>query len=358
MKKVTLFILIICLFLTGCSISVKTKRVSDLGVFKSENYGENWQPKVLAGRTKKSIIKIDNVSISQIIFDPLKKDKIYLLTAGAGIYFSENRGELWQKIGLNQGTYVNLVFDPENSDIMYTAAGGKIIKSTNAGKNWQTIYVETQAGQSFTDLAIDYSHGNKILATTNTGVLITSQDYGTTWQVSKRFEKYNLSRLYLDPNDARIIYIITQGKGILRTTDAGQNWQLLAESLKDFPKATNIYSFNFYPSNPNIIFLSSDYGLLKTENRGDSFTPITTLLKFGTKIDTVAVDPANANLIYFIKDNKLHKTENGGEQWKTILLPTNNIAGDLEVYPVSKEEKEIKEGSILYLGVKQAPKKK
>lgn len=358
MKKFSLIVLISCLFLTGCVISFKTQRANDLGVFKSENYGQTWVQKVYVGKTQNSVIKIDNVGINQIIFDSLKKDKMYLVTANDGLYYSENNGDLWQKTGLKTGTYVNLVFDPLNSDIMYTAAEGKILKSVDAGKNWKTIYIETQTGQSFTDLAVDYSNGREILAITNNGVLIESKDYGSTWQVSKRFEKYNLQRIFLDPNDPKIMYIISQGKGIFRTLDGGQNWPLITDSFKNFPKSLNIHDFTFFAANPNIFFISTDYGILKTENRGDSFTALSTLLKFGTKIDTVAVDPLNVGVIYFTKDNKLNKTENGGQQWQTIALPTNNLVSELKVYPVIKDDTQTKPGSTLYLGVKPIPKKK
>lgn len=342
------------MFITGCSISIKTKSSADLGVFKSENFGDSWQQKVNAGTSGKTAVKIDGLSVGQIIFDPIKSENIYLLTESQGIYISRNKGELWQPISLNQGSYVNLCFDPQNSDIIYTAYDGRIIKSANGGKNWQNIYFETQAGQYITDLAVDQNNGKIVYATTNAGALIKSDDYGITWQIYKRFEKISLKKILLDPRDSKIIYIVASGKGIYLTLDGGLNWKLIAESLKTFPKALNIHSFSFFPANPDIFLITTDYGLLISGNKGESFKAITTLLTFGTKIDKAIFDPGNANTMYFIKDNKLHKTEDSGNQWKTILLPTANVVSDLKACPDPEKIK----GSVLYLTVKKAPKKK
>ncbi|MFH1366606.1 MAG: hypothetical protein ABIH38_01290 [Patescibacteria group bacterium] len=354
MKRILFIVIISTLLITGCSLSINTKSSSNLGVYKSENFADSWQQKVNAGVSGKKAITISGLSVNKIIFDPLTLENIYLLTTDRGIYVSHDKGELWQSTALNQGSYVNLGFDPENSDILYTAYDGRIIKSVNGGKSWQTLYFETQAGQHITDLAVDHSQGKVIYATTNTGALIKSEDYGTTWQIFKRFGKTYINRIILDPRDSKIIYIVISGKGIYRTDDGGVNWQLIAESLKDFPKALNINGFSFFPKNPDVFLITTDYGLLISENKGGSFKAVTTLLTFGTKIDKAIFDSDNSDIIYIVKDNKLHKTENGGNKWQTILLPTDNSVSDLKIYPDPEKIK----GSVLYLTVKKAPKKK
>jgi len=328
MKKILLFVFLI-IMVSGCSISFRAKTSNDLGVFRSDDMGETWVQKVFAGRTKKKEIKIDGVSVHKIVVSP-DKESLYICTQGRGIYRSDDGGEVWQETGLRQGTYVNLVFDYENKEILYTAIDGKVLKSSNGGKNWDVVYVESQPGQVITDIATDHYDSKRIFISTNKGALIISEDYGNSWQVLKWFN-FAIRKIYIDPSDSRIIYLITDGGGIMRTFDKGKSWQQIKESLDEFNGGTVIHSLGFNFLNPKEFYLATNYGLLKTENRGDSFTAVTTLIKSGNSIDNVFLDPVNPDIIFLTKDNKFHKSFNKGEEWQTKMLPSSGKVSDILV---------------------------
>jgi len=329
MKKIIPIILLI-FFITGCSIKFGSSSSNDLGIYRSDDFGKKWHQKVYAGRIKKKELKIDNVSVNKIIPSP-DREMLYICTRGRGIYKSNNLGDIWQETGLKQGTFVGLAFDKENNNIIYTASGGKIYKSVNAGKNWDVIYIEAEPGQRITDVATDHYDSSHIYATTNKGTLIESGDYGNTWQVLNRLNNF-LSDIVFDPYDSRIIYLNTNGHGLLRSYDRGLTWTDLSENLKDYKGANNIKSISFNKQNSSQFYISTDYGILKTDNRGDTFVPVETLLDFGVSIDQVAIDPENPDIIFMIKGNKFHLSENSGQEWNTQQLPTSGSVSDVLIY--------------------------
>ncbi len=330
MKKLIIFLLLV-VFVSGCSFSITAKKSNDLGIFKSVDSGETWAQYVYAGRTNKKELKIGDVSVRNIIANPDDQNILYICTINRGIYKSENGGDIWQETGLKQGTFVNVVFDAKDRNILYTASNTKILKSTNAGKNWSTIYIETQPEQKITKIVADHYDPSIIYATTNKGALLKSSNSGNTWQVLK-WLNISIKNIYLDPLDSRIIYLV-YGKGLMRSIDKGETWIDLHENLKSYKGANIISSISFNHNNPSEFYVTTDYGLLKTIDQGDNFKKVTTLVSFGNKIDQVVLDPARPNNIYLIKDNKFHISTNFGEDWKTILLPTSGFVTDMILIP-------------------------
>jgi len=81
-----------------------------------------------------------------IITDPFNQDVLYGAIGGYGlngtIYKSENAGFSWSPTSLSMGIYCkvyDLLVNPENSDIIYTATSQQgVMLSTDAGNNWES----------------------------------------------------------------------------------------------------------------------------------------------------------------------------------------------------------------------------
>ncbi|MDZ7798388.1 MAG: hypothetical protein U5L76_02090 [Patescibacteria group bacterium] len=327
-------IILILFFIAGCSIKIGGSTSNDLGIYRSDDFGKKWQQKVYAGRIKKKELKISDISVNKIIPSP-DKEMLYICTAGRGIYKSDNLGDIWQETGLKSGTYVDVAFDGENKDIIYTASKGRIYKSVNAGKNWDVKYIEAEPGRTITDVATDYYDSKRIYAATNTGAIIKSDDYGNTWQILNNLNTY-ISEMFFDPYDSRIIYIKTKNN-LYISYDKGLTWHGLRVALKDYKGASSIKSISFNMLDTSEFYISTNYGILKTENRGESFKPVKTLVNFGTSINQVALDPENPEIIYIIRSNKFHKSINSGEEWETKILPTSGSISDIEIIPREKD---------------------
>src|SRR5262249_16853580 len=101
-----------------------------LGIFKSTDGGSSWIA---------SNIGLTNFFVLSLAIDPLTPTTIY---AGAlenpgynwtgAVFKSIDGGGTWTKLGLRD--YISeLLIDPQNSNIIYAANSGRVLKSTDAG---------------------------------------------------------------------------------------------------------------------------------------------------------------------------------------------------------------------------------
>lgn len=346
MKKIIFIIsiLIMAVSLSGC-VKLKQTSKNDGGVFKSVDAGETWHQKVFISRQKSEINTIGDVTTYFMQFDPQDKNTLYLMTAGKGIYQTNDAGETWSSTSLSSGTYSSLAIDPSSSGIFYATKNNTILKSTDGMQTWDTIYVEQRPNQSINSLAIDPYNTSKIYAVTNTG-LLGSSDYGNTWKVIQ-WLKSNNYQLYINKKDSKIMYFITKNDGLMKSTDGGENWQGINKDLEKLKGAKNINFYNFMP-NEEVIFIATDYGIFKSTNSGENWTAISTLVK-GLPIRTVAVNPQNQNEIYITVDNVVHKSVDGGTNWKTIrTVSTSRKINFILIDPQNPD--------IIYLGAASPPK--
>ena len=332
--------------LSACSLVGQPQASTDGGIFKSVDSAETWMHKVLISQTNKGASTIATANTSLLVFDSKDKNKLYLSTKGNGVFKTENGGDNWQQTTLNTGEYVSIAIDPRNTDVLYVARGSTIQKSIDGMKTWQTIYVETRPGQSITSVIVDLSDPSKIYATTNTGIL-KSFDYGNTWQVLK-WVGNNVNKLYMSEKDTRTIYLVTTNAGIFKTTDSGENWQDISQGLQKYPGGNNIKWFYFDPKT-ELIYLGTDYAPIKSEDGGKTWTPLETLIPFGSlPIQTVAVNPKNNKDIFFTVSNIIYKSVDGGQTWKT--LKTVNTGRIINYFLINQDSP-----NIIYIGtLKQA----
>ncbi len=114
-------------------------------------------------------------------------------------------------------------------------------------------------------------------------------------------------------------YLGNQNK-FYRSQDMGTTYEILDTF------ASNVLGFDISRTNPNIVFLSTEFnGLFKSSNGGKSFNPVN--LPYGGKIGThyvdVRIDPENENIVWYIQGdgtngNKVFKSTNQGSSWTNM----------------------------------------
>lgn len=141
-------------------------------------------------------------------------------------------GGLWKSIdkGLNwnlctadilHGAFTAVSVHPVYPDTVFAATSGKIIRSTDGGKNWSTVYSEN--GMTTHDLMICSGKSHVILAAGNKG-LKRSGDGGQNWYSGSADEVWTLQQNVSNPN---ILYAITKignSTEFLRSSDYGSIW--------------------------------------------------------------------------------------------------------------------------------------
>jgi photosystem II stability/assembly factor-like uncharacterized protein len=326
----------------SCSISFQTSKQQDGGVFRSSDGGVTWAQIVNAGTTKKGKpIRIDNVDVLYMQFDPTNSATMYLGTRGVGIYRSTDNGNSWMNTQLVSGTYPAFAIDPLSPSILYAASGGTILKSSNAGAGWSAIYVESRPDRSITNLVVQPSNPNVILAGTNTGEFLLSRDYGNSWQLYTTLgASEGIISMFFAEDSSTTLFVLGSKNNLYKSTDVGRSWTSIGQSLSKYPGATTISWITTLQHKPDIFYVATPYGLLTSKDSGTTWEAIQTLVPFGSQpIQLVAVNPDNQNILYVMVGNRLRKSEDGGKTWDAkIVLPTSRIITTLYLNPENPNE--------------------
>jgi photosystem II stability/assembly factor-like uncharacterized protein len=127
--------------------------------------------------------------------------------------------------------------------------------------------------------------------------------------------------------------------------NAAGNWTLLGPKetiwLKDdnsaqpqAPWQTNIYSFDVAPSNPNILYAGIETAaVFKSTNKGTTWTSVSDNRLFKSSVLAIAIHPTDPNIVYASSDNDIQKTTDGGATWTTIYSYSNLDANDIAISP-------------------------
>jgi len=261
----------------------------------------------------------------------------------------------WTNLGLNSsngGYYgvgrVNCVaFHPTNPNIFWIGSpAGGIWVTTEGGNSWtplgdknlvigvsdiaipadyetsHTIYIATgdRDGGSLWSLGGSANDNNSI------GVL-KSTDNGLTWnKTGLSFEVKDVqlvTRLLINPNNPQILFASTT-KGIFKTTDGGENWNLV--------KGGNFMDIEFKPNDENNTLYAATIGnpnIYKSIDGGENWTLKTNFSNFENRIN-IATSIANPAVVYAIVSaegggfSKIIKSIDSGETFEATFSQVAN----------------------------------
>ncbi|HYJ95547.1 MAG TPA: hypothetical protein VEV86_13035, partial [Vicinamibacterales bacterium] len=167
--------------------------------------------------------------IADVEFDPKDPNIWYVATAFGGLWKTVNRGVTFEPI-FDQGPSFNLccvVVDPRNSDIVWLGTGENhsqrsahfgdgVYKSSDAGKTWKRVGLETSE---------------------------------------------HIGRIVIDPRNSNVVFVAAQGplfssggeRGLYKTSDGGNTWS----AVLTISENTGITDIVLDPKNPDVMFASS-----------------------------------------------------------------------------------------------------
>jgi len=293
------------------------------GIFKTTNDGLTWNP---------VFDDFLQLSISKIVYDPNNSDIIYAGTGdanisgypsvGDGIYKSIDGGDTWKRIGL---TFKHVIADiyiaPQNSNIIYVASMGVpyerdrnrgLYKSTNGGTTWrQVLFVSESAG--IIDMDVDPNNPNTI--------------YAAAWNRIR-----NNTESLTKGTDAKIY----------KSVNGGGSWEQLTNGLP-FGKFSRI---GLAMSNQNSKKLYATYvdslhryhNTYKTIDGGETWTELEYNSEqinayggpgqdFGWYFGKIRVAPDNDDILYLLGVNLWEVSENG-ENWRNVMGNSTSVHVD------------------------------
>ena len=202
------------------------------GVWKSTDYGSNWEP---------LFDKESTGSIGAIAVAPSNPNIVYVgsgagiirpdLAVGDGMYKSMDAGKTWTHLGLRESQMIAMIdVDPNNPDRLFVAVLGHPY-GPNAERG---IFRSLDGGKTFTKVlyADEYTSGNDVRIDPSNPNTV----YATMWQQQQSF----IEGLAFGGTST----------GIFKSTDGGDSWKPLSDGLPNVIQA----NIAIAPSNPKLLY--------------------------------------------------------------------------------------------------------
>jgi len=130
----------------------------------------------------------------------------------------------------------------------------------------------------------------------------------------------------VDPNDSQTVYIGAPSGGCWKTTDEGENWEVLTDHLP----VMGVSAIAIDPTNSNIVYIgtgdrdaSSNYsiGVLKSTNGGQNWetTGMVHTIDQNLTVEKLLIHPNEPNTIFCSVNNGLYRSYDGADTWEQIL---------------------------------------
>ena len=218
-------------------------------------------------------------------------------------------------------------------------------QSLYAGIQWRSIG-PYRGGRAGTVSGVIGNDNLYYMGTAGGGVWKT-EDAGNSWScISDGFFGGSIGAIAVSASDPNVIYVgegeqtlrgnVSSGKGIWRSTDAGDTWQFLG-----LPESEHISRIRIHPSNPDIVYVAAignlwkpntQRGVFRSTDGGKSWEKILYVSDKAGAGDLV-LDPNNPRIIYAASwqmkrngyrmdsggpDSKLFVSKDGGDNWTDI----------------------------------------
>ncbi|HQX97933.1 MAG TPA: hypothetical protein PLT02_13620, partial [Chitinophagaceae bacterium] len=265
----------------------------------------------------------------------------YMGTTGGGVWKTDDMGITWSNISdgyFKTGSVGAVAVAESDANIVYvgmgehavrgvmTSHGDGVYKSTDAGKTWKKMGLETT--QHIARITIHPKDPNIVYVAAQGALyspskqrgIYKSTDGGVTWKnILYVDEKTGCAELSMDMNNPRILYaamwehgrlpwkVISggPGSGLYKSIDAGDTWEKLKEGL---PPILGKMSIAVCRSNSEKVYalIESDWekeagGLYVSENSGKSWSQISKdhrLVQRSWYYIELFPDPLNENTLY------------------------------------------------------------
>ncbi|MEP2668770.1 MAG: hypothetical protein ABJH04_07240 [Cyclobacteriaceae bacterium] len=348
-------------------------------LWKTTNNGLTWKPIF----EDQPVLGIGDIALapsnSDIIYvgtgESLKKPRNFTMP-GNGVYRSDDAGETWRHLGLDDSWHIGeIVVHPNNPDIVYVAVLGHfwstntnrgVYRSLNGGQTWEhVLYVDDQTGAN--DIVISPSNPEVLYASmweNNPGIngkksaVYTSKDAGKTWVKSDNGfpnddgkGRIGLAVSYTNP-DKVYAFMDHRNKGeakgaaeIYRTLDGGKSWKKTHDHELMFLSVVGWYFVDIYvaPDNDEEIF-ALGVRLARSTDGGKNFSFIggDVYHLFPSAADPIHLDhcelwinPQNPNHLALGNDGGFYVSYDKGSTWTHF----NNIPAG-EFYDITLDQKE------------------
>ena len=273
----------------------------------------------------------------------MKKLKLYFI---GGLVLLVSSTVMAQWVQKNSGTndFLTGIHFPSSNLGFVVGIGGTILKTTDTGETWNTIYSNTNMSLKsvyFLNESVGFAVGNNLLKTTDggnsweiiqpfitdinkitfttsqIGFLITSTglyktiDGGDNWTLKSSMPCISMS--FPSPN---VGYVHGDSNSIFKTIDGGETWTLSTPNAN--PNSVSIVSTMFFTAEDKGFFGGYYYAAFtKTTDGGNSWNCIHTDCQADLGVGITGIYFPSSTVGYAVSQsqNNILKTIDGGETW-------------------------------------------
>jgi photosystem II stability/assembly factor-like uncharacterized protein len=315
------------------------------GIWKSINAGQSWTP---------IFDFQNATAFGALCIDPNNSSIIYAATGemiigggipylGNGVYKSTDAGNTWFQIGLTQvASFSKIYVHPLNSNLVYASGAirnGGVYKSTNAGIDWQRIYEG-----NITDLSVNPQNIDEIFAGINLNGVVYSSDGGVNWENRSTGLADLGGRVSVQAfsEDFKIVYTLFErkdGRGVVyKSSNSGKNWVMALNGNSSFFNEQGYYNnfISIHPKNSNIV-LTGGIELWRTTDGGQNWEIVndrTIPTKMHVDQHCATFSNSENNNVYVGNDGGVFRSTDAGFTWRSIntgLMITQFYAMNLDL---------------------------
>ena len=287
-----------------------------VGLFVSENSGENWQP----------ILSVDWPT--RLVFDAEDSNVMYYSGDSASFYRTDDGGQTWEVIpnlfhAQNGCFTVYAAAHPTDAGVIYAGTGscagipvlpgeGGVFYSEDFGANWVTR-TQGLTDTDVVDIAFHPSNPVTIALATRNGNIFRTTDGGLNWKLASTISD-SLRRIYINPHSSNEAWALPEidyqppvEPYLYRSADL-MAWEVI--TLTNEPSSSGgIWSLTFAPAE---IWAAGDWGYF-SDDGGESWSGVIDPSHSVGGLRSFAIDPA---VIYAAdSDQGMLKSSDGGASW-------------------------------------------
>ena len=333
---------------------IESEKNEDKGLYKSVDGGENWKQ-----MNNDFGITVRPFYFSRIVVDP--KDENVIVKAGLYGSISKDGGETFENLGSMHPDIHDMVFDINNSDIMYVGTDGGVYRSWNKGVTMEIV--ENLPLSQFYHISVDNEEPYNIYG----GLQDNGSWYGPSFSSGgisakdwKPVGQGDGFRVLRHPTK-NIIYSEMQGAENVWRYDVDNN---LVKTIQPLAvKGYEEYRFNWNApietskNNADRLYIGSQY-VHRSDDMGDTWEIISPDLTTNdstkqnqedsgglsmdnsgaenhTTIFTITESSLNENIIWAgTDDGNIQVTKNGGKSWKNVVENVLGVPKNTWVYHI------------------------
>ncbi len=296
------------------------------GIYKSLDGGKTWK-KLTNGLPANMVQAHLSIapSSSNILYMAIgtTEPNEYGTGTGMGIYRSENGGENWLKISddgrpearIGGGDVPEIMVDAQNPDIVYSTSI-VVWKSVDGAKHWTGIR-GAPGGDDYQNIWINPINTQIMLVTGDQGAIITVNG-GETWSSWYNQPTAQLYHVSADNAFPYNLYSGQQESGSVGIASRGNDGEI---NFRDWhPVGAQEYGYVAAdPLNSNIVYGGKISKYNKITGQVQSITPAPTRnIKYrAVRTEPVLFSPVDHKTLYYA-NNVLFKTQDGGNRWQVI----------------------------------------